>query len=83
MTVKGLRIQVNPAGAGEVLRSAAVVADVQRRADAIAAAAGDGIEVVVTRNRDRAVVFVRTKTSAAMKAEAVDRSLTRAINAGR
>lgn len=78
-----MRIKINRAGVVALLTSPEVTADLRRRGNAIAAAAGDGVEVQTTRNRDRAVVFVRTATFEAKKAEATDRSLTRAIDAGR
>lgn len=83
MAVKGLRIKINKAGVVALLTSAEVYADLTRRGTAIAAAAGDGVEVQTTRNKDRAVVFVRTESYEAKKAEAESRSLTRAIDAGR
>ncbi len=78
-----MRIKINRAGVVALLTSPEVFADLTRRGNAIAAAAGDGVEAQTTRNRDRAVVFVRTETFEARKAEATDRSLTRAIDAGR
>ena len=83
MAAKGVRIQVDKAAIRALLTSPEVYADLSNRGNAIASAAGDGVEATTTRNRDRVVVFVRTETAAAMKAEAVDRSLTRAISAGR
>ncbi|MGQ7313375.1 hypothetical protein ACUOFU_16840 [Microbacterium arabinogalactanolyticum] len=78
-----MRIKINRAGVVALLTSPEVSADLTRRGNAIAAAAGDGVETQTARNRDRAVAFVRTETFEARKAEATDRSLTRAIDAGR
>lgn len=83
MAAKGLRVEINKAAIRALLTSPEVSADLSSRGNAIAGAAGDGVEVTTTRNRDRVVVFVRTETVQAMKSEAVDRSLTRAISAGR
>lgn len=83
MAVKGLRIELNRAGVRALLTSASVAEDLTDRGNRIAAAAGDGVEVQATRNRDRAVVFVRTDTFDAKRAEAEDRALTTAIDAGR
>lgn len=77
------KLVLNRKGVRDLLRSDGVVADMDRRARAIAAAAGTGMEVDsgVGRNRGRAVVF--TATAEAMVAEATNRDLTRAIDAGR
>lgn len=80
-----VRIQLNSPGIVELLQSAAVQDDLAARGGRIAAAAGDAedFEVAATMNRDRAVVFVRTATREGRAAEAEDRALTRAIDAGR
>lgn len=83
MAVKGLRIKPNRAGIRQLLVSQEVADDLTKRGERMAAAAGEGVEATTTRNRDRAVVFVRTETFDAMRAEAEDRSLTRSIDAGR
>lgn len=67
-----------------LLQSPAMRADLKRRADRIAAAAGPGMvaeEVRLTSTRAR--VSVKTETFDAKRAEATDRALTRAIDAGR
>lgn len=58
-------------------------ADLERRAQRIAAAAGGGVEAEasVGPNRARAAAF--TATFEAMHDEATNRSLTRALDAGR
>lgn len=81
--VKGFRLKINRKGIIGVLTSAEVTRDLSSRGKKIADAAGEGVEVTTTRNRDRAVVFVRTETFEAKKAEAEDRTLTRALDAGR
>ena len=80
-----IRVKINSAGARAILRSAKVQADLERRGRAIAAAAGGGddfeVETRVGANRVR--TSVRTATHEGRKAEAEDRALTRAIDAGR
>lgn len=78
-----VRIELNRAGVRELLTSPAVRADLERRARAIAAAAGSGMEVDSEIGRNRARASVRTATNAAMRREATERALTRAIDAGR
>jgi hypothetical protein len=78
-----IRIEMNSAGIRELLRSAGVRADLARRARAIAAAAGEGMEVREELRRDRARASVFTATKEARIAEASTRSLTRALDAGR
>jgi hypothetical protein len=60
-----------------------VASDLDRRARAIAAAAGDGMEADSGTGPNRARASVRTVTREAMEAEATDRALTRAVDAGR
>ena len=77
------RFELNSKGIRQMLRSEEVRADMERRARNIAAAAGEGFEAdaYVGRNRARGDVF--TATVEAMRAEAEDMALTRAIDAGR
>lgn len=79
-------VKLNSAGIRQVLRSAEVEADIRRRAEAIKAAAGGdpddyeaGAEVV----GNRVMGWVVTATNEAKVAEATDRALTRALDAGR
>ncbi len=85
MAVKSVRIALNPAGVVALLQSAEIAADLEARGNRIAEAAGGApdFEVRSTRNRDRAIAFVTAATPAGRKAEAEDRALTRAIDAGR
>ncbi len=62
---------------------AGVAEDLERRGDAIAEAAGEGMEVDAQTSRNRYRVSVRTATPEAARAEAETRDLTRAIDAGR
>lgn len=82
--MSNVRIELNSAGVRELLTSAEAQADLVDRARRIAAAAGEGNEAKDDGpgpNRARAVVV--TATPAARVAEARDRALTRAIDAGR
>ena len=65
------------------IRKELVKNDLKKRADRIAAAAGDGMESSVVIGRTRARASVITATHAARRAEARNASLTRAIDAGR
>jgi hypothetical protein len=60
-----------------------VQGDLRGRASRIATAAGDGHEVELAVGRVRARASVRTATFEAMRAEAENRTLSRAIDAGR
>lgn len=83
--IKGARIEVNRATVQALLRSEEVMQNLLPRGERIAGAAGgrEDFEVTATTNRDRVVVFVTTASHDARKAEAEDRALTRAIDAGR
>ncbi|QPE04130.1 hypothetical protein IT882_13110 [Microbacterium schleiferi] len=83
MAKQSVRVKINSAGVVALLTDAKVSADLEQRGQRIAAAAGEGFEVDVTRNSDRAVAFVRAATTEARLAEAEDRALTRAVDAGR
>jgi arginine/ornithine N-succinyltransferase beta subunit len=67
----------------EIRNSPEVIADLEARAGRIAAAAGEGVEVLpAEKGRNRARVAVITATFPAILAEAKDRTLTRALSAG-
>lgn len=76
-------IKLNSKGMRSLLRSQAVLGDLERRGARIAAAAGPGhvVEGSIGRNRARAAVI--TATMEARAGEAKRRTLTRAIDAGR
>lgn len=78
-----VRIVLNRKGVRDLLRSPQVKADLERRAKAIAAAAGPGhaVDSETGRNRARAAVF--TDDPAAMAAEAKNHQLLLSIDAGR
>lgn len=77
------KVVVNSAGVKALLQSDEVKADLERRAKNIAAVAGEGFEVDSEVGANRARASVRTVTFAARHAEATDRVLTRALDAGR
>lgn len=79
------RLEIQPEGFNEIRKSAAIQAELHRRAEAIAAAAGGepDFEVVDSPSPTRARVIVLTATPDGMRAEATDRVLTRAFDAGR
>lgn len=78
-----ITVVLNHAGVRDLLRSDEVEADLRRRAEAIAAAAGDGYEVEMFRGQNRWRATVRTGTETARRDEAKNRTLTGAIDAGR
>lgn len=78
-----VRIDVNRGALRDLLRGDAVQADLKRRADKIAQAAGPGHKVNVNVGANRARAEVVTDTFEARAREATGRSLTRAIDAGR
>lgn len=78
-----MKFELNREGVRALLQSSEVQADVRRRAEAIAAAAGEGMEADSTVGRNRARASVRTGTFEARMAESKDRKLTAAIDAGR
>lgn len=83
MAKSTVRITMNKPNIRKLLRSPEMLADLERRAERIAAAAGPGFEVdsEVGPNRARAAVIART--GEARHAEATRRALTQAIDAGR
>ena len=76
-------IKLNSAGIRQLLKSPEMAAELERRAQAIADAAGDGHRVEVSETPTRARAVVITDSTEARIAEAKDRTLTRAIDAGR
>jgi hypothetical protein len=78
-----VKIVLNRKGIRELLRSREVEADLRRRAENIAAAAGPGHVVDSEIGPQRARASVRTDTIDAMIGEATSRDLTRALDAGR
>lgn len=78
-----VRIVLNRKGIRELLRSSEVRRDLERRAEAIASAAGPGHVVDSQIGPNRARASVRTDTIDAMVNEATARTLTRSLDAGR
>jgi hypothetical protein len=80
---ESIRVEVNSAGIQALLKSAEVQADLESRARKIAAAAGEGMEASSRIGKTRARASVITATRKARLAEATDRALTKALDAGR
>lgn len=78
-----VRIVLTRNGPRDLRRSREILRDLERRGEAIARAAGDGHRVEAEIGPNRARVAVITDTIDAMVAEATDRTLTRALDAGR
>lgn len=76
-----IRIELNRRGVAELLKSERVAAELQRRAQAVANAAGPGHKVDVTTTGTRARAAVVTDTVEAMLNETTDRNLSRSFNA--
>lgn len=78
-----VKIVLNRRGIRDLLRSREVRKDLERRGKAIAAAAGPGHRVESEVGPNRVRVAVITDTLDAMRSEATDRTLTRALDAAR
>lgn len=78
-----VRVKMNKAGRAALMRSPQVRGDLVRRAEAIAAEAGSGHFVDSQLWPLRARAAVVTRTFEAKHAEATDRNLTQAIDAGK
>ena len=78
-----VEVKINSSAARSLLRSPEVLAELKRRADAVATAAGEGNEVALSVGSGRARAAVYTATYDAKKSEAEDRTLSRALDAGR
>lgn len=78
-----IRVKINPRAARKLLQSAAVEAELRRRGKRIADAAGPGHEVDTFTGRNRVRATVRTATPEAIVSQGRNRTLTRALDAGR
>lgn len=78
-----VKVKLKIRGINAVMKSNPVQSEVARRAVRIAKAAGPGFEAVVNPAKYTARAFVRTTDDASRKAEAKDKTLTRALDAGR
>lgn len=76
-------IKIDKKGVEQLLRSPEVEADIKARAQRIASAAGAGHSVTTFQGTDRVRAHVATDTPEAMEAEATERRLSNAIDAGR
>jgi hypothetical protein len=80
---KVISIQMNYKGMKQIMKSAPVLADLLRRGRAVQAAAGSGFMVTHRIGSSRARVSVITSNDRGRRAEATNRSLTRALDAAR
>lgn len=78
-----IRVELDKKGIRQLLKSQEMQALVNERAKRIAASAGPGHAVEPDNTGDRARASVVTRSYAAKKAEAKNRTLTRAIQAAR
>ncbi len=78
-----LNLRLTGKGPTDLRKHPAVLADLEARAKRIAAAAGEGVEATSMIGQTRARATAITVTYPAMAREARDRTLTRAIDAGR
>lgn len=77
-------IQLNPANIrSEILKADGVRRDIERRCEAVAAAAGEGYEPSVVDGRNRVRGSVITDTFEAMRDNAINQTLMRALDAAR
>lgn len=76
-------VKLNSKEIDNLLKSPAVQRRLMQAAERIAAAAGPGMEASVEVGRTRARASVITATFEARRAEATQRALTRALDAGR
>lgn len=77
-----IRVRLNIRGINAVLTSAPVVSDLARRAERIAAAAGDGFEKSVNPTRRTARAYVRAADENGRKRQAESAVLERALGSG-
>lgn len=77
------KIQFNYRAFDAIRKSPAVMADLRQRGAAVQRAAGDGFTLRVDTNASRGRATIITATHDAREAEATDKALTRALNAGR
>ena len=80
---QSIRVEINFEGATQLMKSPEVMADLEARAQRIAAAAGSGHMVTAYAGKTRARVSVITASDTARRRESTDRNLTRAIDAAR
>lgn len=78
-----IEVKWDSKGIRQVLRGEPMLADMERRADQIAQAAGEGNEVRSEIGTNRARAAVVTVSGDAVRNEIRDHTLTRALDAGR
>lgn len=78
-----IKWELNKKGVAALLRSSGVKADLQNRANRIATAAGPGVQARVWEGFDRSRARVETVTREADERQATQRTLSRAIDAGK
>jgi len=78
----GAKVKISTVGAVKVLKSSGVHDDLLARAERIAAKAGPGMKASAFYGRGRARASVITDTPEAMREEATNRTLTKALSAG-
>ncbi|ROP78325.1 hypothetical protein EDF18_0971 [Frigoribacterium sp. PhB107] len=81
-----VRFELNQNAVRELLKGADITAELQRRAAGVVAATGgdaDDYTILTAVGRNRVGVYVVTRSTAAKRAEAEDRTLTRALDGGR
>lgn len=77
------KIKLNLKGFRALRNDPAVVADLERRARAVASAAGSGFEASAQKGKNRARASVITGTFEARREQAKTNVLQRALNSGR
>lgn len=83
VTPPKFRVVLDSKAIEAILSSPEMARELKRRGEAVARAAGPGMRSNVVQTGDRKRVNVWTGTAAAKKAEAVNRALTRALDAAR
>ena len=76
-------IEIHREAIGQLLKSPAVLADLKRRAEAIAAAAGEGYEAEAEVQKHRARAAVHTTTFDSVKDNFDNNTLIQSIDSGR
>lgn len=77
------QVTLNEKGVGELLKSDRMLAEMAKRGERVAKAAGPGFESSAIVGRTRARAQIRARTFKAELAERKDKVLTRAIDAAR
>lgn len=78
-----IRLDLDSEGIQEILRSPEVERELRRRADRVSAAAGPGHVTTTWQGFDRVRAKVATTTARAAREEAINRTLSKALDAAR